>query len=106
MKHALYASGDLFLPKEVRGILETYLIGNDKSIFYLSLWSFMHMLSGVLYSFVDRSYWNYFLLHTIWELWQLYIGMTPIHTLRGSVDIVTDTVMGLLGVWVGLYLRK
>lgn len=101
MKHPLYASGDLFLPREVRQFLETYLIGNAHSVFYLSMWSFMHMLSGIVYSFVDRSYWNYFLLHTIWELWQLYIQMTPIHTLRGVVDIGTDTIMGLLGVWIG-----
>ena len=97
MKHPWYASGDLFLPKTLRNLLETYLIGNDKSLFYISLWSFMHSLSGVLFSFVNNSLWDYIVVHTIWEIWQIYIGMTPIHKLRGVIDIFTDTIMGILG---------
>jgi hypothetical protein len=97
MKHPWYASGDLFLSKPVRDVLETYLIGDDKSLFYISLWSFMHMLSGVLFSFVSNSLQGYLVIHTIWELWQIYIKMTPIHTVRGAIDIFTDTFMGVLG---------
>lgn len=97
MKHPWYASGDLFLPKPVRNFLETYLIGNDTSLFYISLWSFMHSLSGVLFSLVSNSLGDYIVVHTIWEIWQIHIRMTPIHTLRGAIDIFTDTIMGILG---------
>lgn len=92
-----YASGDLFLPKSVRTFLETYVIGDDKSLVYISLWSFMHSFSGVLFSFVSDSLQGYIVVHTVWELWQIYIGMTPIHTARGVIDIFTDTFMGILG---------
>jgi hypothetical protein len=97
MKHPWYASGDLFLPKPVRTILETYIIGNDTSVFYITLWSFMHMLSGVLFSFVNNSLVNYVIVHTIWEIWQIYIGMTKINTLRGISDVFVDTIMGMIG---------
>lgn len=97
VKHPWYASGDLFLPKNLREFLETYIVGNDTSIFYISIWSFVHSLSGVLFSLVSNSLHSYIVVHTVWELWQIYIGMTPIHTLRGVIDICTDTVMGVLG---------
>jgi hypothetical protein len=101
MKHPWYASGDLFLPKIVRNILETYIIGNDTSLFYISLWSFMHMLSGIFFSLFSNSLQGYIVTHTTWELWQIYIKMTPIHKLRGAIDIFTDTFMGILGFILG-----
>lgn len=97
MRTAWYASGDLFLPKEVRTILETYIIGNDTSLFYITLWSFMHMLSGFLFRFINNSLVNYIIVHTVWEIWQIYIGMTHVDTLRGKIDVVVDTVMGIIG---------
>jgi hypothetical protein len=55
------------------------------------------MLSGILFAFVSNSLQGYMVVHTIWELWQIHIGMTPIHTLRGAIDIFTDTAMGVIG---------
>ena len=53
------------------------------------------MLSGaLLFPFVTLL--GYVGLHTAWELWQVYIGMTPL-TLRGGIDVVVDTLMGVLG---------
>jgi hypothetical protein len=97
MKHPWYASGDLFLPAELRRVLEIYIIGNDSSTFYITIWSFMHLLSGVFFSFISGSLTDYITVHTIWELWQIYIKMTPIHTVRGVIDIFTDTIMGIIG---------
>jgi hypothetical protein len=97
MRTTWYASGDLFLPKRVRNILETYIIGDDKSLIYVSLWSFMHALSGVLFYFISNSLQGYLVTHTAWEIWQIYIGMTPLHTVRGILDIFVDTIMGVLG---------
>lgn len=103
MKHPWYASGDLFLPKSVRNLLEIYIIGNDTSLFYISLWSFMHMISGIIFSFISNSLQGYIVTHTLWELWQIYIKMTPIHKLRGAIDIFTDTGMGVIGFIIGSY---
>lgn len=94
-----FASGDMFLPKSVRRFLETYIIGSDTSLFYISIWSFVHMFTGILFALmvkgpIDMYVW----LHTIWEVWQIAIGMTPIHTARGMLDIFTDTAMGVIGV--------
>lgn len=97
MKHPWYTSGDLFLPVKIRIILETYIIGNDTSLFYITIWSFIHLFSGVLFSLISNSLQGYIVVHTIWEIWQIYIKMTPIDTLRGVIDVVTDTCMGIIG---------
>jgi hypothetical protein len=95
----VFASGDAFLPKGVRNVLETYILGDDTSVFYISLWSFVHMATGVVYGITTP--WSvsfYVWLHTLWELWQIWIGMTHIHTLRGAIDVGVDTLMGVFGV--------
>lgn len=110
----IYHSGDIFLPTEVRTILKYYWLGNDRSIFYITNWTLVHMFSGVLtgYSlsiwFPKVSlFWTGLFIHTLWELWQMAIGMTPIRTLRGQVDTVVDTIAFLIGVYVYTrYIRK
>ena len=100
----IYRSGDVFLPKSVRTILETYLIGNATSKFYVSVWSLVHFLSGVLtawmllnyfptFSFYKTGFW----IHTAWEYWQIFIGMTKYYTFRGALDVVTDTAFFMGG---------
>ena len=103
----IYKSGDLFLPKEVRTFLKQYWIGNDTSLFYITNWTFVHMLSGVLTAYTLSIwfpkvplFWTGLLLHTLWELWQMAIGMTPIRTLRGQVDTVVDTLAFLIGMYL------
>ncbi len=105
----IYKSGDLWLPKPIVDLLHMYIIGDDTTTFFFTIWHIMHFLSGVFFGVVYRFFpfptpfvW-YFILHTVWEAWQIFIGMTP-QTLRGAVDIVTDTSMGLLGVFVVLTL--
>ena len=100
----LYRSGDVFLPASVRAVLETYHIGNDKSLFYISNWSLVHFVSGIVTGYILTTYfrgWPYyttgFVVHTLWELWQIFIGMTKWKTTRGQIDIVVDTVMFMLG---------
>ena len=63
----------------------------------------MHLLSGVFFGlfqlFVYRfqhPYVVYLVIHTLWEIWQLSIGMT-IPNLRGAIDVLNDTVLGFLG---------
>jgi hypothetical protein len=103
----VYRSGDIWLPKEVVDYLHTYVIGNETTRFYVNYWHGMHLLSGIVFGLIAEVYrvkypvLIYIVLHTLWELWQLSIGMTVL-TLRGCIDILTDTGMGLLGV----FLRK
>jgi hypothetical protein len=35
-------------------------------------------------------------VHTLWELWQKFIGMTK-WDLRGAIDTIVDTIMCLMG---------
>lgn len=104
IEDVLFRSGDLFLPKPVRAVLEYYYIGNDKSVFYITNWTLIHFLTGLwMASFLygnPQIYLIAFLIHTIWELWQIYGGNTPIGTLRGVVDVFVDTGAFMLGVWV------
>lgn len=100
----LFNSGDLFLPKPIKEFLEQYWIGDDTSLFYISWWTFIHFFTGILtgyWLFYYKSPLNYymygFLLHTLWELWQMLGKNTPYWTLRGRVDILTDTMAFMLG---------
>ena len=103
----IYRSGDLWLPSSVVAALDSYLIGNETSLFYLNLWHVNHFLSGVFFGLLLRSgvysssspFLTYLLFHTIWEIWQGLIGMTP-RSLRGLLDITVDTVVGLLGLFL------
>jgi hypothetical protein len=93
-----FASGDLWLPAEVRSCLTQYIVGSDTSLFYVSIWSLVHMVSGMILGWVTHRPLDWYLwLHTTWEVWQIVIGMTPIHTARGLIDVATDTVMGVVG---------
>jgi len=102
-----YRSGDVFLPKGVRSFLEHYHIGDSRSVFYVSNWTGVHFLSGILTGWFLLNYqpqYDYyitgFILHTIWEFWQIFIGMTKIGTPRGQMDLVVDTVAFLIGMVV------
>jgi hypothetical protein len=92
----LYRSGDIFLPREYVDMLDTYIF-NTRYV-YMNVWSLLHGLSGVLFAFVFRraTLTHWILVHTLWELWQVFIGMTPL-TVRGLLDTVLDTVMSILG---------
>lgn len=100
--------GDLFLPTEIRDFLETYLIGSDKSVFYVSIWSIIHLISGIFTGYYLIDYKKYafkeslyigFILHTMWEFWQYIITNTP-RSLRGLVDTIVDTVLFMFGIYI------
>ena len=103
MPDALFLSGDLFLPKSVRRVLEHYYLGSDRSLLYITNWSLVHAVTGVLTAwYLETRYpgydtlWTGFLLHTLWEIWQLAVRNTP-WTLRGFLDIGMDTLLFLGG---------
>jgi hypothetical protein len=99
----LFLSGDLFLPKRIRSFLETYHMGNDRSILYITNWSLVHFFTGILTAWILAVHypgydtlWTGFLLHTMWEIWQLAVQNTP-WTLRGILDIGMDTLLFMIG---------
>ncbi len=100
----IYRSGDMWLPKPIVKFLDTYILGDKHSLLYLNYWHINHFLSGLLFGLFQASFLLYFVLHTLWELWQLGIGMTP-RSLRGFLDILMDTLVGLLGWYIGLRLE-
>jgi hypothetical protein len=111
----LFKSGDLFLPKQVRAFLEYYYIGNLKSTLYITNWTIIHFLSGIITAYLLATRTNYatqkillvsLLIHTLWELWQIYGENTPIWTRRGQVDVFVDTVAYMVGVAAFVYLKK
>jgi hypothetical protein len=115
LENILFKSGDLFLPKQVRDFLEYYYVGNDRSILYITNWTIIHFLSGVLTAYFLRERTRYsdtriyliaFLIHTLWELWQIFGENTPIGTLRGQIDVLVDTAAYMLGAWAYIQFKK
>lgn len=102
----LFHSGDLFLPTNIRNFLEQYWIGDDKSLFYISWWTFIHFISGNIVGYILLHYYksqNYyligFIIHSLWELWQIIGKNTKYWTLRGQIDVLVDTIAFMIGLW-------
>ncbi len=81
-------------------MLERYWIGDDTSLVYVTNWTLVHFLSGVLtvWVFPSVSFWGAFWIHTACELWQIVVGNTPWRTARGQMDILVDTLFYMAGV--------
>lgn len=83
-------------------MLETYWIGNARSLVYVNTWSLVHCLSGILLAwlFPTMTVWTAFWIHTAAEVWQILVRNTPWWTARGQIDVVTDTAFFMLGVYL------
>lgn len=105
----LYKSGDLFLSGRLKKYLDYYYIGDDNSLFYLTNWSINHFLSGfiigyflifILHIYNSKTIYFYgFVIHSIWELWQIFIKNTKLN-LRGIIDVIVDTLCSMIGLYV------
>jgi hypothetical protein len=109
----LFNSGDVFLPMRVKSVLNTYLYNTPNHSFYINGWSILHLLSGILfgaiYLFLGKEeslfYFHLLILHTIWELWQVFIGMAKPWRRTGDsnlIDSVVDTGLFMMGAYVAL----
>lgn len=103
-----YNSGDLFLPHKIKDFLETNIIGSYNQSFYITYWSLLHLISGVISGFIyiylglPMKYYtvSLLLLHMSWELWQINIGMSKPHKTVGKnniYDILLDTLLFEIG---------
>ena len=110
-QNIIYNSGDAFLPEKIKNILGIELIGTYEKTFYISGWSILHVINGIILGYLYLySKWNpkfymfkLFILHTIWELWQMLIGMSNPHKLTGRnniVDTIVDTILFMLGAYL------
>jgi hypothetical protein len=109
LEDILFRSGDLFLPTRVRDFLETYYVGSDTSLVYLTNWTLVHVLTGVVLALYfirsmtkNATLWRVFWIHSAWEFWQILGKNTPIHTLRGVLDVLVDTSATMIGAWLTL----
>jgi hypothetical protein len=111
IQNIIYNSGDVFLPEKVKDILGTDLIGTSKKTFYVSGWSIVHLINGIIFGYLylyfkgDNRFYMFklFIMHTIWEFWQMLIGMSKPYKLTGSsnlVDTIMDTIFFMLGVFI------
>lgn len=113
LEDLLYKSGDVFLPKPVKQLLDAPLYRRKYKIydFYINGWTFLHVLSGILigYLYLRRglsSYEYYYTMlatHTIWETWQIIIGMSKPFSMTGDnsrIDIIVDTLAFLCGAYI------
>lgn len=107
----MYDSGDVFLPKKIKQMLEIDLVGSSKKTFYISGWSVIHLISGILLGYFYLHFrwdtkmyiYNMFLIHSTWELWQIFIGMSKPYKLTGYsnlIDTIMDTIFFMLGAYV------
>ena len=110
LNQILYNSGDVFLPESVKNILMTDIIGTSKKTFYISGWSLIHFMNGLIISYLylyfkfDKRLFTLKLLtiHTLWELWQVLIGMSKPYKLTGRsnlIDTFMDTFLFMLGAY-------
>ena len=109
----LEQSGAFFLPQKISNILDTLIYGTYEGTLYISYWTFMHMFSGVLFTFFVRYvfaggafpvWWVLLawgiLIHTVWELWQLFLQQSSLCRWHGPgniVDIGVDTIAFIVG---------
>jgi len=108
IQNIIYNSGDVFLPENIKNILGKDLIGTSKKSFYVSGWSIVHLINGIIFGYLylyfnyDIRFYTYklFIIHTIWELWQMLIGMSKPYKLTGRsnlIDTIMDTIFFMLG---------
>jgi hypothetical protein len=107
----IYSSGDVFLPESIKQVLTKDIIGDSKKTFYVSGWSIVHFINGMIFGYLyiyysynpKKYYFNMFILHTLWELWQILIGMSKPYSIVGSsniVDTILDTVFFMTGTYI------
>ena len=52
LKNIIYNSGDVFLPDNIKEILSYNLIGSHKKTFYISGWSIVHFINGIIFGYL------------------------------------------------------
>lgn len=114
---AIYKSGDFFIPQSVKKILDILLYKSYNYSFYIEVWHVVHFITGIIFGILyltlgyRRDLKGYlltlFIIHTIWEYWQIYIGMSkPLRLTyhNNLIDIIFDTFIFMLGSYLAFVL--
>jgi hypothetical protein len=115
IKKIIYNSGNAFLPDKISAALRVDILGSSEKTFYITGWSIIHLLNGILFGYLyyyfkyDMKHYilNLLILHTLWEIWQIIIGMSKPYKLTGNsniVDIFVDTLLFMSGAYLTLKL--
>ena len=111
LKKIIYTSGGILFPENIKRILSTDIIGTSKKTFYISGWSIVHVISGIIFGYL-YLYFNYDIrfytlkmlaFHTIWELWQVLTDVAKPYKLTGNgnlVDSIMDTIFFMIGAYI------
>jgi hypothetical protein len=113
----IFSSGEILLPDSVRNPLMANIVGSSQKTFYISGWSIIHIINGILFGYLylvfkydmKRYVINMLILHTCWEGWQMLIGMSNPYKLTGPnnlIDTFMDTLLFMVGAYVALKLYK
>lgn len=90
--------GDGFVPSPLKEWLYKSLIKTD--LIDINGWSLIHLMVGFIASYAfGMGFWTFFVLHAIWEFYQIVIGMSDIYNLPITewIDILFDTLFALVG---------
>jgi hypothetical protein len=115
----LYRLGDAYLPPHVSKILDYRFAGSNNG-YYVDFWSVTHFVWGMIINAVlgwfrlfnaTTIYVMGFILHTLWELFQVMIGMSTFcryHSYRpfGLADTILDTLFFMFGMVLMNIIRK
>lgn len=74
------------------------------SIFHINYWSLTHTLFGMIWGIMSMFHpmfniFNYLIFHTLFEIWELYAIQNTLN-LQEFVDIIMDTLFGLMGLLI------
>jgi hypothetical protein len=110
LQNIIYSSGDVFLPEKIKNILASDLIGTSEKTFYVSGWSIVHLINGIIIGYIYLYFkgdikvyaFKMFIIHTAWEFWQMLIGMAKPYKLTGRSNLI-DTIMDTIFFMFGAY---
>ena len=92
------------------------------NLFWINYWSLTHTLFGIFWGILGRltkqiglatsslfGIWGYLMIHTLFEIWELWAGGYFPHCLDPNkkfnfninelIDVLMDTLFGLMGYW-------
>jgi hypothetical protein len=115
-KDILSRAGDAFIPVFITDRLNKLLYKSPNYTFYIQGWTFLHFFTGIIIGFLylymryDKKYYflSMFIIHTLWEIWQVIVGIAKPWNISGRnsiIDSTMDTIMFMFGSYL-LFLYK
>ncbi len=75
------------------------------SLFHINYWSLTHTFFGFLWGMAGFPLFSFIVFHSLFELWELwaggYLSGRYSFTSREIADVISDTLFGVIGYWLG-----